>query len=58
MAQAVREVFPERLAVQILAVGVDVIVGDLVKRCARRRVSRTPGLMAAMAAFCAPSTIS
>src|SRR5438128_2593619 len=44
MTQSVREVLAERLAVQILAVGVDVIVGDLINAVRRRLTDGHAGL--------------
>ena len=58
MAHAVGEVLAQRLAVAIFAVSVDVVVGDLVEAVGRVLPIRMPGLIAAMAAFCAPSTMS
>jgi hypothetical protein len=53
MPHAVKEVAAERVAVQVVAVRVDVVVSGLMGP-----MSMAPGLIAASAAFCAPKTIS
>src|SRR5581483_6244081 len=59
MAQAVDEVAAEGIALAVLAVGVDVVVGDLVEEASPSRPSVDfPAWNAWMAACCAPSTMS
>ena len=60
VAETVNEIFSQRLAVQIFAVGVDVVVGDFVERVRDYRAAwlDLPDLKAASAACCAPRTMS
>ena len=58
VAQTVDEVAAEAASFAILAVSIDIVVGDFEKAIGTARPSVIPGFMAASAAFCAPRTIS
>ena len=57
MADAVRIVAAERVALAVVAVRID-IVGDDLLQTVFFAVKKAPGFTAAIAAFCAPRTMS